>query len=89
MFLVQESIGVALMMASESKKHLAKERDTVCLSLDGLRRIARLFCTLGEFVFRMFPTRLASDLLWDGSLGAKLISDTVSQSVKVFHSSFN
>lgn len=37
------------MMASEGKKHLNKERDTVCLSLDGLRRIARLFCTLGAF----------------------------------------
>ena len=44
---MQESIGIALMMASEGKKHLNKERDTVCLSLDGLRRIARLFCTLG------------------------------------------
>ena len=46
---MQESIGVALMMASEGKKHLNKERDTVCLSLDGLRRIARLFCILGTF----------------------------------------
>ena len=45
---MQESIGVALMMASEGKKHHSKERDTVCLSLDGLRRIARLFCTLGK-----------------------------------------
>ena len=52
LLLVNESIGMALMMASEGKKHHNKERDTVCLSLDGLRRIARLFCTLGKLFLK-------------------------------------
>ena len=33
---------------NESAKHqLSKERDMVCLCLDGFRRAARLCCTLG------------------------------------------
>lgn len=35
------------MLGGESKKDHNRERDTICLSLDGLRRAARLCCTLG------------------------------------------
>lgn len=35
------------MLGGESKRDLHRERDTICLSLDGLRRAARLCCTLG------------------------------------------
>lgn len=35
------------MLGGESKRDLNRERDTICLSLDGLRRAARLCCTLG------------------------------------------
>ena len=39
--------SVAAMLGGESKRDLNRERDTICLSLDGLRRAARLCCTLG------------------------------------------
>jgi len=39
--------GVAVMLGGESKRDHNRERDTICLSLDGLRRAARLCCTLG------------------------------------------
>lgn len=39
--------GVSLMLGGESKRDHNRERDTICLSLDGLRRAARLCCTLG------------------------------------------
>ena len=39
--------GVGVMLGGESKRDHNRERDTICLSLDGLRRAARLCCTLG------------------------------------------
>lgn len=39
--------GISVMLGGESKRDHNRERDTICLSLDGLRRAARLCCTLG------------------------------------------
>ena len=39
--------SIALMLGSDLKRDHNRERDTICLSLDGLRRAARLCCTLG------------------------------------------
>ena len=39
--------GVSVMLGGESRRDHNRERDTICLSLDGLRRAARLCCTLG------------------------------------------
>ena len=33
------------------KKHISRERDMVCLCLDGFRRAARLCCGLGKSIF--------------------------------------
>jgi brefeldin A-inhibited guanine nucleotide-exchange protein 3 len=41
------SNSIAVMLGGESKRDHNRERDTICLSLDGLRRAARLSCTLG------------------------------------------
>lgn len=42
------SNSIAVMLGGESKQRdHNRERDTICLSLDGLRRAARLSCTLG------------------------------------------
>lgn len=45
------SVGLAMMLGSNNdspiaRKHLSRDRDMVCLSLDGFRRAARLCCTL-------------------------------------------
>ena len=46
------SIGLALMLGGAedamNRKQVSKERDMVCLSLDGFRRAARLCCVLGK-----------------------------------------
>ena len=39
--------SVSVMLGNEFKRDHNRERDTICLSLDGLRRAARLCCTLG------------------------------------------
>uniref|UniRef100_A0A4W3GLW3 Uncharacterized protein n=1 Tax=Callorhinchus milii TaxID=7868 RepID=A0A4W3GLW3_CALMI len=42
------SRGLAFILGSEGvKEHNQKERDAICLSLDGLRQAARLSCALG------------------------------------------
>ncbi|EDO36388.1 predicted protein [Nematostella vectensis] len=41
------SNGIAAMLGGDTRRDHNRERDTICLSLDGLRRAARLSCTLG------------------------------------------
>uniref|UniRef100_A0A674CM92 ARFGEF family member 3 n=1 Tax=Salmo trutta TaxID=8032 RepID=A0A674CM92_SALTR len=46
--MVGSSKGLAFMLGAEGlKEQSQRERDTVCLSLDGLRKAARLSCALG------------------------------------------
>lgn len=43
------SKGLAFMLGSEGlKEQSQRERDTICLSLDGLRKAAGLSCALGN-----------------------------------------
>ena len=52
------SVGMALMLGNDGiKENIFKERDMICLSLDGFRRAARLCCTLGE---SLLPIRYLS-----------------------------
>ena len=42
---------MAMMLGNDGIKDTAfRERDMICLSLDGFRRAARLCCTLGKFI---------------------------------------
>lgn len=44
------SKGLAFILGAEgAKEQSQRERDTICLSLDGLRKAAALSCALGEF----------------------------------------
>lgn len=46
------SKGLAFILGAEgAKEQNQKEKDSICLSLDGLRRAARLSCALGTAVF--------------------------------------
>lgn len=46
------SKGLAFILGAEgAKEQNQKEKDSICVSLDGLRRAARLSCALGTAVF--------------------------------------
>lgn len=62
------SRGLAFILGAEGvKEQTQRERDTICLSLDGLRKAAALSCALGNITFHSFqPFHLSS--VEDGTL---------------------
>lgn len=60
------------MLGGETKRDHNRERDTICLSLDGLRRAARLCCTLGiQTRCELVLAQLANASCWGEGLENK------------------